>query len=347
MDKKQLIAKLDREGILPADDLAQLLRGLDSEETELLSGCARRKAVSLYGKSVYIRGIVEFTNYCRNDCRYCGIRCSNTRADRYRLSKNEILSACEGGYRSGFRTFVLQGGEDMHYTDSDICEIVKAIKDRWPECAVTLSIGERSRSGYESYYAAGADRFLLRQETSSPSHYAYLHPETMSLANRKRCLDDLKDIGYQTGCGIMVGSPGQTIENIVQDLLYMKDFVPHMIGIGPFIPHKDTPFANEPAGDAGLCLRVLSITRLMLPKVLLPSTTALGTAVSDGRLQGILAGANVIMPNITPPRGRCRYILYDGQIGTEGDTQEDLKRIGDDLKSIGYFADMGRGDSIM
>ena len=313
-------------------------------EEEVLYAAARRVRELYYGKDVYLRGLIEFTNYCRNDCKYCGIRRSNTKVERYRLSKEQILQCCEQGYALGFRTFVLQGGEDMRFSDDMICEIVSEIREKFPDCAITLSIGEKSRESYLAYKRAGADRYLLRQETSDPDHYRYLHPEELTIQNRKRCLDDLKQIGYQVGCGIMVGSPGQTRDHILQDLRYMKDFEPHMIGIGPFIPHKDTPFAGEKPGSLYDTLHLLAVIRLMLPGVLLPATTALGTIHPAGRELGLLAGANVIMPNISPGDVRDKYLLYDGKICTNDEASACGRCIDLRVRKTGYRISMSRGD---
>lgn len=313
-------------------------------EEEILYAAARRVREQHYGKDVYLRGLIEFTNYCRNDCKYCGIRRSNTKVERYRLSKEQILQCCEQGYALGFRTFVLQGGEDMRFSDDMICEIVSEIREKFPDCAITLSIGEKSRESYLAYKRAGADRYLLRQETSDPDHYRYLHPEELTIQNRKRCLDDLKQIGYQVGCGIMVGSPGQTRDHILQDLRYMKDFGPHMIGIGPFIPHKDTPFAGEKPGSLYDTLHLLAVIRLMLPGVLLPATTALGTIHPAGRELGLLAGANVIMPNISPGDVRDKYLLYDGKICMNDEASACGRCIDLRVRKIGYRISMSRGD---
>ena len=313
-------------------------------EEEILYAAARKIREQHYGKDVYLRGLIEFTNYCRNDCKYCGIRRSNKKVERYRLTGEQILRCCEQGYALGFRTFVLQGGEDMYFTDARICGIVSKIRERFPECAITLSIGEKSRGSYLAYKKAGADRYLLRQETSDPDHYRYLHPEELTIQNRKRCLSDLKEIGYQVGCGIMVGSPGQTRDHILQDLRYMKDFGPHMIGIGPFIPHKDTPFADEKAGTLYDTLHLLAVIRLMMPKVLLPATTALGTIHPAGRELGLLAGANVIMPNISPGDVRGKYLLYDGKICTDDEAAACGRCIDLRVKKTGYRISMSRGD---
>ena len=282
----------------------------------LLAAAADRVRRSVYGTDVYIRGLIEFTNYCKNDCYYCGIRHSNRHVTRYRLSKDDILLCCREGYRLGFRTFVLQGGEDPFFTDSMICDIVSEIRSSYPDCAITLSVGEKSRAAYQAWFDAGANRYLLRHETASDSHYRKLHPPEMSLENRKRCLYDLKEIGYQVGAGFMVGSPYQTPENLIADLRFLKELMPDMIGIGPYITHDKTPFARHANGSLVLTLRLLSILRLMFPYVLLPATTALGTIHPQGRELGLQAGANVVMPNLSPVDIRTLYELYDNKICT-------------------------------
>ena len=310
-----------------------------------LFALARRRQQETFGHSVYLRGLIEFTNYCRNDCLYCGLRRSNRNCDRYRLTEEEILDCCRKGHDLGFRTFVLQGGEDLSYADDDICRIVSAIKKQHPDCAVTLSIGEKSREAYQKYREAGADRYLLRHETADPAHYGKLHPAELSFENRRRCLFDLKDLGYQVGAGMMVGAPYQTVGNLVTDLLFLKELEPHMIGIGPFIPHKDTPFRAEPAGSVRMTLLLLGILRLMFPKVLLPATTALGTLDPLGREKGILAGANVIMPNLSPSAVRGKYLLYDGKICTGDEAAECRSCMQQRMKSIGYEVQVSRGDA--
>ena len=305
---------------------------------------ARQAREAWYGKDVYIRGLIEFTNYCRNDCFYCGIRRSNKKAVRYRLTEEEILSCCKTGYELGFRTFVLQGGEDLFFTDLGLARIVADIKETYPDCAVTLSVGERSRKSYEMFYAAGADRYLLRHETADEVHYRQLHPKEMSLENRKRCLWDLKEIGFQVGAGMMVGSPGQTVECILEDLEFLRELQPDMVGIGPFIPHCETPFSHKTAGTVNQTLRLLALVRLLLPRVLLPATTALGTVEQEGREKGILAGANVVMPNLSPANVRDKYLLYDGKLCTGSEAAENLSRLEQSMESIGYRVAYGRGD---
>ena len=288
---KNLILKLEKENKLNKEEWVRLLEGRTPELAEFLFERARKVRHAHYGKDVYIRGLIEFTNYCRNDCYYCGIRKSNRCISRYRLTEEEILDCCRNGYRLGFRTFVLQGGEDGYFTKERMTVLVQNIHTEFPDCAITLSVGEREKEEYEAYFKAGANRFLLRHETATDDHYRYLHPEELSLQNRKECLWNLRHIGYQVGSGIMVGSPGQTAEHLAEDLLFLQELQPHMVGIGPFIPHKDTPFGNEKAGTLELTLFLLGLVRLMLPKVLMPATTALSTIHPDGRKMGILAGA--------------------------------------------------------
>ncbi len=340
----ELVDQLAETGDLPDVQLGRLITERTPELAAYLAEKARVVQDRYYGKKIYVRGLIELSNYCKNDCYYCGIRRSNRLAQRYRLDKEEILACCKAGYALGFRTFVLQGGEDGWYTDDKVCDIVSSIKKEYPDCAVTLSIGEKSRESYERYFEAGADRYLLRHETVTDVHYRQLHPESMSLSNRIRCLRDLKEIGYQTGCGIMVGAPGQTVEYIVNDLRFMKEFEPQMVGIGPFIPHKDTPFAQEEAGSVELTVYLLAIIRLMLPKVLLPATTALGSICKDGREQGILAGANVIMPNLSPEDVREKYLLYNNKLHTGSDAAENKRLLEEQMAVIGYQVVTDRGD---
>jgi biotin synthase len=340
------IERLARDRTLPDNELADLLATLGDGEAELLYARAREVRERYYGKDVYLRGLIEFTSHCRNDCLYCGLRRSNARAERYRLSEEQILACCDQGYELDFRTFVLQGGEDVAYTDDVLCDLVRKIRARHPDCAVTLSIGERPRESYERLFEAGAERYLLRQETSNPWHYGRLHPAELSIANRKRCLSDLKDIGYQVGCGIMVGSPYQTWDFVVEDLRYMAELQPEMVGIGPFIPHKDTPFARFPAGRLEDTLHLLAVIRLMLPDVLLPATTALGTIDPRGRELGLLAGANVVMPNLSPRDVRAKYLLYDGKICTGDEAAECRLCMARRCASVGYEVKVCRGDHV-
>lgn len=340
-----LIDRLRKETALPREELGILLSTMTKEDAEYLYRNADEVRREHYGTDVYIRGLIEFTNYCRNDCLYCGIRRSNTRAQRYRLTTEEILDCCDKGYLLGFRTFVLQGGEDLFFTDEKICAIVSEIKKRHPDCAVTLSIGERQRESYEAFFKAGADRYLLRHETINPAHYRLLHPKELTIENRRQCLNVLREIGFQVGCGMMVGSPYQTLDYILDDLYFMKDFRPHMIGIGPFIPHADTPFHDRERGTLEDTLRLLAIIRLMNPRVLLPATTALGTIYPLGREMGIQAGANVVMPNLSPTGVRDKYMLYDGKICTGDEAAECRRCMELRMEKIGYHVVSARGDS--
>ncbi|MEQ8200575.1 MAG: [FeFe] hydrogenase H-cluster radical SAM maturase HydE [Syntrophomonadaceae bacterium] len=339
-----LVDRLENEHILAADDLAALISGRD----EQLDAYLFRRAVEVqhqnFGANIYIRGLIELSSYCRNDCLYCGIRCSNRNAQRYRLNLEQVLDCCRTGYELGFRTFVLQGGDDPYFNDARVCTMVASIKDRYPDCALTLSLGEKSYTSYRAYRHAGADRYLLRHESAVEEHYLKLHPASMSLAARKECLFDLKQLGFQVGCGFMVGSPYQRVEHLVHDLLFIHRLQPHMVGIGPFIPHQDTPFANQPAGSMGLTRFMLALLRLMLPSVLLPATTALGTIHPEGRELGILAGANVVMPNLSPPDVRSKYLLYDNKLCTEDEAAEGLDDLQRRLQAIGYRIVVDRGD---
>ena len=309
--------------------------GTDKYDTELLkkADAVRRE---IYGNEVYIRGLIEFTNYCKNNCFYCGIRSGNKSARRYRLSHDEILACCKEGYSLGFRTFVLQGGEDTYYTDKMICEIVSDIKSLYPDCAVTLSIGEKSYESYKAFFDAGANRYLLRHETADETHYSKLHPHKMSLKNRKESLFNLKEIGYQVGSGFMVGSPFQTLENIVCDLHFLQELDPDMIGIGPYITHAQTPFKDYKSGSLELTLRLVSILRLMFPHALIPSTTALGTIAPSGRELGLKAGANVVMPNLSPVSVRKLYDLYENKICTGEEAAQCRSCLQRRVESAGY-----------
>lgn len=342
---KRIIDKLAQTCNLADDEFALLLGELCKEDAEHLFAAAREVREREYGKDVYLRGLIEFTNYCKNNCYYCGIRCGNQNAERYRLTEEQILSCCEQGYGLGFRTFVLQGGEDPYYTDDRMVPLVAEIRTRFPDCAITLSIGERSRESYQALFDAGADRYLLRHETANPEHYSMLHPKELSIQNRKECLFTLREIGYQIGAGMMVGAPGQTTAHLIEDLRFLQALRPHMIGIGPFLPHKDTPFKDEPRGSYELTLQLLSILRLMFPKVLLPATTALGTIHPLGREKGILAGANVVMPNLSPTNVRGKYLLYDGKICTGDEAAECHGCMEKRMERIGYQVVTSRGDA--
>lgn len=332
---------------LTRDEYVELLKLADDEDVrELL----RNEALSLrrkyYGDKVYTRGLIEFTNYCKNNCYYCGIRSGNRTAERYRLTADEIMECCREGYRLGFRTFVLQGGEDPWYTDERMEDIIRQIKTAYPDCALTLSIGEKSCESYRRFREAGADRYLLRHETADDAHYRTLHPESMSLARRKQCLYDLKTLGYQVGAGFMVGSPGQTLETLAEDLEFLKELEPQMVGIGPFIPHHATRFAEEKAGSVDMTLFLLSIIRILLPGVLLPATTALGTVDPRGREKGLQSGANVVMPNLSPVRNRKQYDLYDNKICTGEEAAECRGCLSRRVASVGFRLVEERGDAV-
>ena len=340
--------KFIKQGQLEQEEYPELLNLYkDPETVGVIRPAAVRIQKKYFGNKIYTRGLVEFTNYCRNDCYYCGIRHSNTNAERYRLTKEEILQCCENGHELGFRTFVLQGGEDPWFNDERMIDIIKSIKQNYPDCAITLSIGEKSKESYRKFREAGADRYLLRHETADEAHYRYLHPENLSLSNRIQCLYDLKELGYQIGAGFMVGAPGQTMENLAEDLVFLKKLNPHMAGIGPFIPHHDTKFAKEEPGSVELTLFLLSVIRIMLPKVLLPATTALGTLDPKGREKGFQAGANVIMPNLSPVKNRKQYELYDNKICTGEEAAECRGCLSRRAESVGYEIVTDRGDSPM
>ena len=342
---RALIERLASGVGLSEGEYAELIRGRDDEAAARLAEKAVAVRKAMYGDAVYIRGLIEVSSYCRNDCIYCGIRRSNGNAERYRLTEGDILACAEEGYGLGFRTFVMQGGEDAYYSDDLLCGIISKIKARFPECAVTLSLGERSRESYQRLYDAGADRYLLRHETADPEHYAKLHPKEMSFEHRMGCLRVLREIGYQVGCGFMVGSPFQTPETLAKDLKFIESFKPEMCGIGPFIPHHDTPFKDQPAGSFELTLYLLSIIRLIHPAVLLPATTALGTIHPRGREMGILAGANVVMPNLSPVSVRKKYELYDNKICTGDESAQCRQCLDQRIRGIGYRVEVARGDA--
>ena len=339
-----IIDKLEKEQILNNDEFELLIENNQPEVDEYLYKKADNVRRKYYSNKVYIRGLIEISNYCKNDCYYCGIRCSNKNADRYRLTKEDILVCAKQGYELGFRTIVLQGGEDNYYNDDVLCDIIKSLKSTYSDCAITLSLGEKERQSYQKLYDAGADRYLLRHETADSAHYSKLHPEKLTLENRMKCLYDLKEIGFQTGCGFMVGSPYQTTQTIIKDLIFISKLKPQMCGIGPFIPHCDTPFNNFEQGDLKLTLRLLSIVRLMLPSILLPATTALATIDKEGREKGIKAGANVVMPNLSPVSVRKKYMLYDNKISTGDEAAESKAKLERSMKKIGYEIEISRGD---
>lgn len=341
---KELIDKLYETQALTADEFRLLLKNRSEEMDLYARALGNRVRETVYGNQIFIRGLIEFTNYCKNDCYYCGIRKSNRNALRYRLTEEEILECCREGYGIGFRTFVLQGGEDGYFTDERMIELISKIKTAHPDCALTLSIGERPTESYEAFRKAGADRYLLRHETADELHYGKLHPPELSGAYRKECLRNLKKAGFQTGAGFMVGSPYQTVDTLVQDFLFLKELKPHMIGIGPFISHKDTPFCNEESGTLEDTLFYLALLRLLLPNVLLPATTALGTIHPKGRELGILSGANVVMPNLSPKSVRKKYLLYNDKICTGEEAAEGLEILKENIKTIGCQIVTDRGD---
>ena len=341
---KKLVDKLCWEHSLDAEEFKLLLENR-SEDTDVYArNLANEIRQRVYGDKIFVRGLIEFTNFCKNDCFYCGIRCGNKKAERYRLSTEDIMKCTRQGYELGFRTFVLQGGEDSFYDDEKIINLIHRIKGAYPDCALTLSIGEKSEASYRAFKEAGADRYLLRHETADEVHYKKLHPDKMSCSNRKNCLRVLKELGYQTGAGFMVGSPFQTTDYLVEDFLFLRDLNPHMVGIGPFIAHKDTPFRDMPNGTLEDTLFYLALIRLMLPNVLLPATTALGTIHPKGRELGVLSGANVIMPNLSPVDVRNKYLLYDGKICTGDEAAECRVCLSKRMQKIGCRIVVDRGD---
>jgi len=341
---KSLVDKLAQKSILQKEEWIFLLSNRDLETAEYAFEKARQVSLQHFGNKVFVRGLLEFTNCCKNNCFYCGIRAGNKKVARYRLTKEEILTCCRIGNGLGFKTFVLQGGEDPFFTDEKLLEIITAIKKKYPDNALTLSLGERSYSSYLAFKEAGVDRYLLRHETANSEHYSKLHPNNLSDIPRKQCLMDLKNIGFQTGTGFMIGSPYQTVENMAEDMLFIAEFKPQMLGIGPFIPHKDTPFADFPAGSVELTLFILALARLLLPKVLLPATTALGTLDPQGREKAVLAGANVVMPNLSPLHVREQYMLYNNKIATGLEAAEGVQKLAGSMTAIGYELVHERGD---
>ena len=339
-----LIDQLAASGMLSHKEWCQLIGTYIKSDLQYAMELAKNRCEERFGKKIYFRGIIEFTNICKNDCFYCGIRKSNGCVLRYRLTKEEIMECCAEGYQFGYRTFVLQGGEDGHWTDERLADLISSIRSKYSDCAITLSVGERSRESYQRLYDAGANRYLLRHETADKAHYGKLHPENMLLSKRMKCLSDLKEIGYQTGAGMMIGSPYQTIETLAKDMEFLASFQPQMVGMGPFIPHKDTPFREFPAGSTELTLLMLSLVRLMLPDVLLPATTALGTVKDNGRQLGVLAGCNVVMPNLSPLSVRKKYLLYDNKVGIDSDAESSIRLLEKQMAEIGYEVVVGRGD---
>ena len=345
MNNQELIKKLNQEHSLSMAEWEQLFENYSKEDVIYATELARNIAVENFGRKIYFRGIIEFTNHCKCDCFYCGIRKSNRECQRYRLDLSDILACCAEGYENGFRTFVLQGGEDVWFHDERMCEIVRTIKKKYPDCAVTLSLGERSFESYKALKEAGADRYLLRHETADAEHFGVLHPKYQTLESRMECLKHLKALGYQTGCGIMVGTPGQSAKTLAKDMKFMEEFEPAMIGVGPFLPHKDTPLKDEKKGSVELTLYILALCRIMLPKVLLPATTALGTVEADGRKQGVLTGCNVVMPNLSPVSVRKKYMLYDEKAGTDVSAAQGIAILRKQMEEIGYEVVVGRGDA--
>ncbi|MBQ0079347.1 MAG: [FeFe] hydrogenase H-cluster radical SAM maturase HydE [Eubacterium sp.] len=338
----KLVESLQLNKILDVPELKELLSTYAYDQ-ELFDSALKIRE-KYYGRKIFIRGLIEISNFCKNDCYYCGIRCSNKQAKRFRLDVDDVLNCCQQGYPLGFRTFVLQGGEDPQWDDKKVCQVVDAIKTEYPDCAVTLSLGEKSRDSYQAYFDAGADRYLLRHETANEDHYRHLHPANMSLEVRKQCLWDLKEIGYAVGSGIMVGSPEQSLDNIIEDISFLQELNPDMIGIGPYLRHKDTPFRDCKDGDLDLTLRLLALFRHMFPQVLLPSTTALGTIHPKGREMGILAGANVVMPNISPEDAAANYQLYDNIKHTGAESGSGLNDLKARMAAIGFEIVQDRGD---
>ena len=342
----KLIKKLEESQNLTKSEWVDIITRRTPQLDQYLFDRARRVREQHYGKDVYIRGLIELTNYCKQDCLYCGIRKSNREVVRYRLSDEQVLDCCREGYEMGLRTFVLQGGEDPFYTDERLIPLTRKIRHLYPECAITLSLGERSRDSYQALFEAGANRYLLRHETANANHYDLLHDNHLAAKSRQRCLWDLKEIGFEVGSGFMVGSPYQTAEHLAEDMVFLKELNPQMIGIGPFLPHHATPFAKEERGSFELTLFMIGLLRLMLPKVLLPATTSLGTIASNGREQGLLAGANVVMPNLTPSVVRKNYLLYDDKIGTHDEATDSYQVAKKAVESIGYTIVVSRGDSL-
>lgn len=341
---KYLIEKLNETKSLQLSEYKLLLDTFTEEDARFAKDVALKIKKSIFGNGVYIRGLIEISNYCKNGCFYCGINRQNKNCERYRLSKEEILLCCKLGYENGFRTFVLQGGEDVYFTRERVCDIVTEIKRNFPDCAVTLSLGEKSYDEYSAYYDSGADRYLLRHETADSEHYSKLHPDDLSLENRIECLENLKKIGFQTGCGIMVGSPYQTNKTLAKDLKFIENFNPEMCGIGPFLPHKDTVFASFEKGSLSKTLFLLSLVRIMKPNILLPATTALGTLKNGGREDGLLSGANVVMPNLSPDFAKDKYMLYDNKLRSGTESVGGLEELKRSFESIGMEIDFSRGD---
>ncbi len=344
MNHKNLIDKLNRDKTLTKTEWTELIGQATPEDAAYAAQRARQIREYYYGNQVYVRGLIEFTNYCKNDCYYCGIRRSNPNASRYRLTLEQIMECCGEGYELGYRTFVLQGGEDPYFTDERMVEIIRSIRNAYPDCAITLSIGEKEEESYRRFKEAGADRYLLRHETADELHYRKLHPPELSPEHRKECLRTLKRLGFQTGTGFMVGSPGQTPEHLAEDMLFLEELKPQMVGIGPFVPHHDTCFADISAGTVEQTVYLLSLIRIMIPSVLLPATTALGTIDHLGREKGLEAGANVMMPNLSPTSVRKKYELYDNKICTGDESAQCRRCLEGRVANVGYQIVTDRGD---
>ncbi len=345
MKQIELIDKLKKDRILSEEEFSFLIETRNKEISKYLFSQAVELQKKYYGNNIYIRGLIEVSSYCKNNCYYCGIRAGNKNAKRYRITKEQILQCCEYGYKVGFRTFVLQGGEDVYFNTDVVVDLVSTIRNKYPDCAITLSLGEYSYSDYKKMFDAGATRYLLRHETADKNHYSKLHPNSMLLQKRMECIFALKEIGYQAGTGFMVGSPYQTPNNLAKDLLFIRKLEPSMVGIGPFIPHHETPFAKEKKGTLELTLFMLGLLRVMLPNLLLPATTALGSIVEGGREQGVLAGANVIMPNLSPTDVREKYMIYDNKLISGAETAENLEELKRSMGKIGYNIVIDRGDA--
>lgn len=343
---KSIIDRLETTHDAPDGEILALIDDVNEDTSKYLYQTADRVRKSHYGIDVYLRGLIEFSNVCKNDCYYCGIRKSNPHVERYTLTKDDILSCCQLGHDLGYKTFVLQSGESSVYSDKQLCDLIYSIKSKFPDCAITLSLGEKPKESYLAYYHSGAERYLLRHETANSVHYAKLHPSSMSLDNRKRCLFNLKEIGYQVGSGFMVGSPYQTSQNLLEDLRFLQTLQPDMIGIGTYITHKDTPFRDYPTGSLDLTLKMVSILRLTFPYALIPATTALGTISPIGRELGLKAGANVVMPNLSPVMVRKQYQLYDNKICTGEEAGECKGCLERRVQSVGYKIVSTRGDVI-
>lgn len=341
----EIINKLYTQKSASREELIFLLNNLNEAYTKYLLKKSNDVRKQNYGDVVYLRGIIEFTNHCKRNCLYCGIRRDNKSTDRYRLTKEEILECATLGNKLGYKTFVLQGGEDPYFTDEKMIDIIKLLKERFPQNAITLSLGERSYESYKSMYEAGADRYLLRHETASKELYEALHPDG-NFENRIKCLKDLKEIGYQVGAGFLVGLPDSNVYDMVENLLFIKELEPAMCGIGPFIPQKDTSLSKEKQGTVEETIIYLALIRLLVPDILLPSTTALGTIDPLGREKGLKAGANVVMPNLSPVSVREKYALYDGKICTGDEAAECRNCIERKIVNAGFRVEITAGHNV-